>query len=58
MSETAASMNVIDDSRATLQNVASLTDNTRSIIYERNMFILHATEKLECLFQPDPIIVS
>ncbi len=31
---------VINDSRATLQIVASLTDNSRGVIYDRNMFIV------------------
>jgi hypothetical protein len=31
---------VIDDSRVTLQIVASLTDDSRNIIYECKMFIL------------------
>jgi len=34
---------VIDDSRVILQIAASLTDDTRGIIYIRNMFIVQAT---------------
>ncbi len=36
-------MIVIDDSRVTLQIVASLTDNSTGIIYDRNVFIVQAT---------------
>jgi len=40
---------IIDDSRAMLQIVASLTDDSRGIIYTRNMFIVQATRaKTEC----------
>jgi hypothetical protein len=38
-----ASMIVIDNSRVTLQIVAPLTDNSRGVIYNRNMFIEQAT---------------
>ncbi len=34
---------IIDDSRAMLQIVASLTDDSRGIIYTRNVFIVQAT---------------
>ncbi len=34
---------VIDDSRVMLQIVASLTDNSRGIIYDCNMFIVQGT---------------
>jgi hypothetical protein len=34
---------IIDDSSAMLQIVASLTDDSRGIIYTRNMFIVQAT---------------
>ncbi len=37
-----ASRIVIDESRAMLQIVASLTDDSRGVIYEHNMFILQA----------------
>ncbi len=30
-----------DDSRVMLQTVASLTDNSRGVIYDHNMFIVH-----------------
>ncbi len=33
----------IDNSKVTLQIVASLTDDTRGIIYDCNMFIVQAT---------------
>ncbi len=33
---------VIDDSRVILQIVTSLTDDSRDIIYDRNMFIEQA----------------
>ncbi len=36
-------MIVIDSSRVTLQIVASLTDNSRGVIYNCEMFIAHAT---------------
>ncbi len=40
---------VNDDSRLMLQIVASLTDNSRVIIYNRNMFIVQdAGDKLIC----------
>ncbi len=35
---------VTDDSRVMLQMLASLPDDSRSIIYDRNMFIVQATE--------------
>jgi hypothetical protein len=35
---------VIEDSGVTLQIVASLTDNSRGIVYNCNMFIVQATE--------------
>jgi hypothetical protein len=34
---------IIDDSRVTLQIVASLTDNSRGITDDRNVFIVQAT---------------
>jgi hypothetical protein len=34
---------IIDDSRASLQKVAPLTDDSRGIIYNCNMFIVQAT---------------
>ncbi len=34
----------LDDSRVMLQIVASLTYNSRGIIYECNVFIIHATD--------------
>jgi hypothetical protein len=34
---------VIDDSRATLQTVVSLTDDSRDVIHNCNMFIAQAT---------------
>ncbi len=37
-----ASSIIIDDSRVTLQTVASLTEDSRGIIYDRNMFIVQA----------------
>ncbi len=38
-----ASRIVIDDSRVTLQIVASLTDDSRGIIYDRNVFMVQPT---------------
>ncbi len=43
MSKNDAYRIIIDDSRAMLQIVASLTDNFRGVIYNRNMFIVQAT---------------
>ncbi len=43
MSVNDASMVVIDDSRAMLQIVASLTDDSGGIICDRNIFKIHAT---------------
>ncbi len=43
MSESDASRIVIDDFIVMLQIVASLTDNSRGIIYVCNMFIVLAT---------------
>ncbi len=43
MSENDASRIVIDDSRVTLQIVASLSDNSRGIIYDCIMFTVLAT---------------
>ncbi len=39
-----ASRIIIDDSRVPLQIMASLTDNSRGIIFDRNMFKVQATE--------------
>ena len=44
MSVNDASWIVIDDSRVMLQIVASLTDDSRGMIYERKMFIVQVTE--------------
>ncbi len=44
MSVNDASGIVIDDSRVKLQIVASLTDNSRGVIYNCNMFIVQASE--------------
>ncbi len=49
MSENDASRIVIGNFRAMLQIVASLTDDSGSVIYDRNMFIVQATIKLEHL---------
>ncbi len=43
MSENDASKIRIDDSRVMVQIAASLTDNSRGIIYNCNMFIVQAT---------------
>ncbi len=40
MSVNDASRIVIDDYRVTLQIVASLTDDSTGLIYDRNMFIV------------------
>jgi hypothetical protein len=50
MSLNDASRIVIDDSRVMLQMVASVTDNSRVVIYDHIMFIVHATE-LSVLFK-------
>ncbi len=42
MSVNDASMIIIDNSRVTLQIVASLIDDSRGIIYNCNMFIIEA----------------
>jgi hypothetical protein len=44
MSVNDASSIVIDDSRVMLQIVAQLTDDSRGIIYDFNMFTLQATD--------------
>ncbi len=44
MSENDASKIIIDDSKVMLQIVASLTDNSRSIIYDHNMLMVQGTE--------------
>jgi len=36
-------MIVVDNSRAMLQIVASLTEYSRGAVYNRNLFIVHAT---------------
>ncbi len=43
MSENDASRIAIDDSGVKLQIVASLTDDSRDVIYNRNVFIVQAT---------------
>ncbi len=43
MSVKNASSIVIDNFRVMLQIVASLTDNSRDVIYNHNMFIVQAT---------------
>ncbi len=40
MSVNDASRIIIDNTRVTLQIVASLTDDYRGVIYDRNMFIV------------------
>ncbi len=42
MSVNDTSMIVIDNSRVMLQIVASLTEGSRGVIYDRNVFILKA----------------
>ncbi len=42
MSRTDASRITIDNSRMVLQIEASFTDNSRGVIYNRNMFIVQA----------------
>ncbi len=42
---------VIEDSRVMLQIVASLTDNSRCIIYEFNMFIVQAASVVAEFFE-------
>ncbi len=49
MSLNDASRIVIDDSRVMLQTVASVTGNSRVVIFDHIMFIVHATE-LSVLF--------
>ncbi len=57
MSANDASMIVIDDSRVTFHIVASLTDNSRGVIYNCNMFTVQATESqlTEC---SNPVYIS
>ncbi len=43
MSANGASRSIIDDSRVTLHIVASITDNSRGVTCDRNMFIVQAT---------------
>ncbi len=43
MSVNDASRIIIDKSRVTLQSVASLTDNSKDVIYNCNMFIVQAS---------------
>ncbi len=43
MNANKASRIVIDNSRVTLQIVASLSDNYRGVIYDYNMFIVQVT---------------
>ncbi len=38
---------IIDEPRVMLKIVVSLTDNSRGIIYDRNMFIVQGTDTLE-----------
>ncbi len=44
MSVNDASIILKDDSRVTLYIVASLTDDFRGVIYDRNMFIIQAKD--------------
>ncbi len=44
MSENDTSRIVIDNSRVMIQIVASLTDNSRGVIYDPSMFIVQTTE--------------
>ncbi len=44
MSINGASRIIIDDSRAMLQIVASLTDSSRGVSHNRNIFIVHSTD--------------
>jgi hypothetical protein len=41
---------VMDDSRVTLQIVASLTDDSRGVVYDRKMLIVQATEMASCSY--------
>ncbi len=43
MSVNDTSRMIIDSSRVVVQIVASLTDDSRGVIYDRNMFIVQAT---------------
>ncbi len=43
MSVNDASRIIIDDSRVTLQSVASLTDNSKDVIYNCSMFIVQVS---------------
>ncbi len=43
MSKNDASKLIINDTRVMLQKLASLTDYSRGVIYNRNMFIVQAT---------------
>ncbi len=44
MSVNDTSSTAIDDSRVTLQIVASLSEDSRGVIYNCNMFIVQATD--------------
>jgi hypothetical protein len=44
MSKNDATKTMIDRSRVMVQIVASLTDDSRGVIYYRNMFIVQATD--------------
>jgi len=43
MSVNDTSMSLIEDSRVMLQIVATLTDDSRGVIYNRNMFIVQGS---------------
>jgi hypothetical protein len=51
MSVNEASRIVFDDSRVALQIMAPLTDNSRFIIYDHNMFIVQPTLVVLCISQ-------
>jgi hypothetical protein len=52
MSVNDASRTITDDSRVMLQIVASLSNNSRGVIYDRNMFIVQAIGQLHGIPTP------
>jgi len=56
MSENDASRIVIEDSRVPLQIVATLTDNSRGIIYDNIMFIVHTTNVAMIMFMQSKLL--
>ncbi len=53
MSVNDASRIIIDNSRMILQIVASLTDDSRGVTYNHNMFIVQASGSIPCAWHRD-----